>query len=84
MRIYDKQADPLRLLQENINKVKTFVYLGSVVNKDGGTEEDIWCRINKARYGFNTLTQIWRSTALSVRNKIRIFKTNVKSVLLYG
>ena len=27
---------------------------------------------------------IWRSTALSLRNKIRIFNTNVKSILLYG
>nr|KAG5695932.1 hypothetical protein BaRGS_017513 [Batillaria attramentaria] len=27
---------------------------------------------------------IWRSTALSLRNKIRIFNSNVKSVLLYG
>ena len=84
MHINNKQADPLWLHQENINEVEKFVYLGSVVNKDGGTEEDIRCRINKARYAFNTLRQIWRSIALSVRNKIRIFNTNVKSVLLYG
>ena len=30
------------------------------------------------------LRPIWRSTALSLRNKIRIFNTSVKSVLLYG
>ena len=84
MRINNKQADPLRLHQENINEVEKFVYLGSVVNKNGGTEEDIRCRIYKAMYTFNTLRPIWRSTALSVRNKIRIFNTNVKSVLLYG
>ena len=82
MHINNKQADPLQLHKENINEVEKFVYLGSVVNKDGGTEEE--CRFNKARYAFNTLRQIWRSTALSVRNKIRIFNTNVKSVLLYG
>ena len=80
MRINNKQADPLRLHQENIKEVEKFVYLGSAVNKDGGTEEDIRCRINKTRYAFNALRQIWRSTALSVRNKIRIFNTNV----LYG
>ena len=84
MCINNKQADPLRLHQENIKEVEQFVYLGSVVNKDGGTEEDIRCRINKARYAFNTLRKIWRSTALSVQNKIRIFNSNVKSVLLYG
>ena len=41
-------------------------------------------RVNKARHAFNTLKPIWRSTSLSPRNKIRIFNTNVKSVLLYG
>ena len=50
----------------------------------GGADEDIKCRINKVRHAFNTLIPIWRSTALSLHNKIRIFNTNVKSVLLYG
>ena len=31
-----------------------------------------------------TLRPIWNSKALSLKNKIRIFNTNVKSVLLYG
>jgi len=33
---------------------------------------------------FNTLRPIWNSSALSLHNKIRIFNTSVKSVLLYG
>ena len=48
------------------------------------TDEDIKCRIKKARHAFNILRPIWRSAALSLHNKIRIFTTNVKSVLLYG
>ena len=84
MRVNNKQDDPLQLHQESIKDVDKFVYLGSVVSKDGETDEDIKCRINKARHAFNTLRPIWRSTALSLRNKIRIFNTNVKSVLLYG
>ena len=74
----------VRLNQENIKDIDKFVYLGSVVSKDGGTDEDIKCRINKALYAFNTLRPIWRSTALSLHNKIQIFNTNVKLVLLYG
>ena len=84
MRVNNKQQNPLQLDQENIKEVNKFTYLGSVVSKDGGTDEDIKCRINKARHAFNTLRPIWRTTALSIRNKIRIFNTNVKSVLLYG
>ena len=41
MRVNNKQDDPLRLHQENIKEVDKFVYLGSVVSKDGGTDEDI-------------------------------------------
>ena len=84
MRINNRQEDPVKLDQKDIKEVDKFVYLGSVVSKDGGADEDIKCRINKARYTFNTLRPIWRSTSLSLFNKIRIFNTNVKSVLLYG
>ena len=84
MRVNNKKQDPVRLHQERIKEVDKFVYLGSVVSKDGGTDEDIKFRINKARQAFNTLRPIWRSTAFSLHNKIRILNTNVKSVLLYG
>nr|KAG5690948.1 hypothetical protein BaRGS_027267 [Batillaria attramentaria] len=75
-----KQHDPIQLHQEDIKEVDKFIYLGSVVSKDGGTDEDIKSRTNKARHAFRTLRPIWRSTALSLRNKIRIFNSNVKSV----
>ncbi len=84
MKMNNRQQDPLQLYQEDIKEVDKFVYLGSVVNKEGGADEDIKSRINKARYAFNTLRPIWRSATLSLNNKIRIFNTNVKSVLLYG
>ena len=74
----------MKLQQEEIREVNKFVYLGSIVSKDGGSDEDIKCRISKARHAFNTLRPIWRSTALSLKNKIRIFNTNVKAVLLYS
>ena len=76
MRINNKKQD--------LYEVEKFVYLGSVVSKDGGTDEDVKSRINKTRHAFNTLRPIWNSSALSLHNKIRIFNTNVKCILLYG
>ena len=38
----------------------------------------------QGKVAFNLLRQIWRSTALTLKNRTRIFNTNVKSVLLYG
>ena len=82
---YNRQeAIHVQLQGKEIKESDSFTYLGSVVSKDGGTEEDIRNRINRARHAFNTLRPIWRATSLSLQNKIRIFGTNVKSVLLYG
>ena len=61
-----------------------FIYLGSIVSKKGGTDEDIQARIGKARQAFAMLRPIWRSTALTAKNKLRILGSNVKAVLLYG
>nr|KAG5707271.1 hypothetical protein BaRGS_000045 [Batillaria attramentaria] len=51
MRVNHKQHDPIQLHQEDIKEVDKFVYLGSVVSKDGGTDEDIKSRTNKALFG---------------------------------
>ncbi|RUS68798.1 hypothetical protein EGW08_023439 [Elysia chlorotica] len=84
MRVNSKQQNPIRLHEEDIKEANKFTYLGSIVNKDGGSHEDIKCRINKARHAFITLRQIWKSKTLSIHKKLRIFNTNIKSVLLYG
>ena len=47
-------------------------------------EDDIKNRLGKAAGAFNELTKIWRSGQLSKNIKIRIFKSNVIAVLLYG
>ena len=51
---------------------------------DGGTERDVLVRIGKARTAFLLLRPVWRSKEISLRTKLRIFNTNVKSVLMYG
>ena len=62
----------------------SFTYLGSVIAVDGGTEWDVLVRIGKARTAFLLLRPVWRSKEISLRTKLRIFKTNVKTVLMYG
>ena len=84
MRVNNNRNKPIQLQGKEIKEADSFTYQGSVVSKDWGTDEDIRNRINKARNAFNTLRPITRATSLSLQNKIRIFGTNVKSVLLYG
>ena len=67
-----------------IGEVDDFVYLGSLVSKDSGTQKDIRSRIGKARSAFLKLNEIWKSSIYSIRTKVRLYNSNVKSVLLYG
>ena len=53
------------------------------MTKDGNTEAEIKTRINKARGAFAALKNIWKTKMISKKTKIRIFKSNVLSVLLY-
>ncbi|CAH8289053.1 unnamed protein product, partial [Heterobilharzia americana] len=81
-----QQQTPVTINGRKLKEATSFTYLGSTISTTGGTgtDEDVKVRIVKARQAFISLKPVWRSSALSVRNKIRIFNTNVKSVLLYG
>lgn len=72
------------IYNEQIKEAEKFCYLGSVVTPDGGTTEDITSRINKARGTFAQLRNIWASNSISKQTKLKIYNSNVKSVLLYG
>ena len=65
-----------------MERVQEFTYLGSIIEETGGTEPDV--RINKARRAFGRLSNICKSGNYSREVKLRIFNTNVKSVLPYG
>jgi len=54
------------------------------VSESGGTEEDVASRIKKANGAFVQLYPVWRYLNMLQEVKIRIFNTNVKSVLLYA
>ena len=84
MRLLNKTTQPIKLSSGNVEEVASFTYLGSVVSIEGGTEEDIKARLGKARIAFRMLDNIWKSKVISRHTKIRLFNTNVKTVLLYG
>ena len=75
---------PVVLEGSPLEEVESFTYLGSIVDKQGGTDADVRIRIHKARTAFILLKDIWTARDLSTNTKIRLFNTNVKSVLLYG
>jgi hypothetical protein len=84
MRMNTSNTQTFRTENTEIEEIESFVYLGSVVSKNGGTEEDVANRIKKANGAFVQLNPVRRNHNISKRVKIRIFNTNVKSVLLYA
>ena len=84
MRTNTKQQDKIKLKGEDLEDVKSFTYLGSIITESGGTEEDVKSRIGKARLAFNTLRPVWNASSISTKTKLRIFTTNVIATLLYG
>ena len=84
MKINTTANTPVTVSGEPIREVDSFIYLGSAVDRQGGTDRDVTVRIGKARTAFVMLKNIWSSNEIRTRTKLHIFNSNVKSVLLYG
>ena len=69
---------------ESLEQVEDFTYLGSIISTDNSGQKDIKARFNKARFTFSRLKNIWKSKQYNLKTKVRIYNSNVKSVLLYG
>ena len=75
---------PFSIDGEEIEEVASFTYLGSDLNKEGGAAEDIRRRIGKACAAYYRLSKVWKNTNIFTKTKVKILKSNVVSVLLYG
>ena len=78
MKANTKNNNPITMNGEPLKE--TFTYLGSTINKNGGTEEDVKARIQKARVAFIMLRKIRRAKQIKTNTKLRIFNSNVKAV----
>jgi hypothetical protein len=55
LRNLSRPEQPIKIKDTNLEEVEEFIYLGSIVNIEGGTDADVKNRINKARVIFNFL-----------------------------
>ncbi|VDP69621.1 unnamed protein product [Schistosoma mattheei] len=77
-------TNPITIDGEDLEDVETLTYLGSIIDEQGESDADVKVRIGKSRAAYLQLRNIWNSKQLSTNTKVRIFNTNVKTVLLYG
>ncbi|VDO87661.1 unnamed protein product [Schistosoma margrebowiei] len=62
-------TDPITIDREDLEDVKTFTYLGSIIDEQGGSDADVKSRIGKARAAYLQLRNIWNSKQLSTNTK---------------
>ena len=69
---------------DNIEEVEAFTYLGAKMCKEGGGVKDLKNRLSKARGSFVRLKTIWNSKSVTRKTKLKLYRTLVVLVLLYG
>ena len=84
MRRNTRREDKVMIRRKEVEDVEEFVYLGMTVTKEGGGTQDIKKRLRKARGAFFNLKNIWNTRSIGRNTKIKLFKTLVQPVLLYG
>jgi hypothetical protein len=85
VKVYNNRHNsPFKIGNDVLKQTTKFCYLGSIVSCVGGCQDDIINDRNKAGAAFNSLIPIWNFKKLKLSTKIRIFNSNVKSVLLYA
>ena len=77
MRFNHNNANYIIVFGCPVEFVESLCYLGCMMTTDGGAEEDVNCRLDKARAAFGRISQISRRTML------RIFSLCLKPIL-YG
>jgi hypothetical protein len=54
-------------------------YLGSVLNSDGSSDQEVSRRIGKAKGDFDALAKAWSHSSLTRPKKLRLFKTLIEA-----
>ena len=69
---------------EGREEVEEFTYLGAKMCKEGGGVKDLKNRLSKARGSFVRLKTIWNSKSVTRKTRLKLYRTLVVPVLLYG
>ena len=69
------------ITQTHLEQVKSFKYMGSIVNGNSSIEEEIKGRISLGNKAFYTNQDLFKSKLLTRNSKLRMYKTLVRPVV---
>jgi hypothetical protein len=84
MRVNSSRGLVLTINSREVEQVKSFTYLGSIIPINCGTVGDVHTSIRKANRAFVLLHPVSRNKITLAKIKSQLFNINVKSVLRYG
>ena len=86
MKINNTGSDkvPVKVSEEEMEVVKQFCYLGSTLTTNEDVLDAVKIRIRKANAAFIQRRNIWKSNSITTKTTIRLYRSNVRSVLLYS
>lgn len=74
----------LKIGQDLVEQVHTYIYLGTTVNDQWDSSDEVRSRIGKARAVFNKMGNLFKNHGLTMATKIRLLHCYVYSTLFYG
>ena len=74
----------MQLVKQDLCSTDKFTYLGSILSIDGAAEKNIKSRLNKAKHAFRSMSTVWKFFLYTVNTKIKLHKTSILPVFLYG
>ena len=81
----DEQIDArIKIHSNNLEQVKSFSYLGSILTEDGRCDKEIKTRIGIAKDSFNKIENLVTNQNISVALRRRFVKAYAWSTFLYG
>ena len=84
MKIGPEQHALLLIMQQNVDYVEKFPYIGSYMSSDGDPGPDGRSRNGKAASIFKLLRPIWSSTTINLNAKLRLYTAIVIPTAMYA
>lgn len=75
-----ENTNKITLGGKTIEQMEELKYMGSIIDKRGGSDANVRMSIGKSRTAFLQSKSIWNSNQLSVNIKVRIFIMNINTI----
>src|ERR1700733_9104099 len=74
----------IKVQEIRIEQVDIFVYLGSLITEDAECSKEISVRIGRGHAVGADLMKVWKSHKIKVSTKLKLMRTLIWQVMMYG